>query len=128
MNLPERKNMRRIHDYRHIVGDKVISQIYHKASKLYDKRVIHVNSTYAGGGVAEILNSLAPLMNDAGVDADWRILRGTPDLFNITKKFHNALQGDKINLTSIKKKLYLQANEDFSTYAFLYMIRSHCLL
>jgi len=111
--------MRRIHDYRHIVGDKVISQIYHKASKLYDKRVIHVNSTYAGGGVAEILNSLAPLMNDAGVDADWRILRGTPDLFNITKKFHNALQGDKIHLTSIKKKLYLQANEDFSTYALL---------
>ncbi len=111
--------MKRIHDYRHIVGDKVISKIYQKASKLYNKRVINVNSTYAGGGVAEILNSLAPLMNDAGVDADWRIIRGTPDLFNITKKFHNALQGDKINLTSIKKKLYLQANEDFSTYALL---------
>lgn len=111
--------MKRVHDYRHIVGDKVISRIYQKANKLYHKRVIHINSTYAGGGVAEILNSLTPLMNDAGVDTDWRIIRGTPDLFNITKKFHNALQGDKINLSSIKKKLYMQANEDFSTYASL---------
>ena len=111
--------MKKILDYRHIVGDKIISDIYQKARKLYKKRVIHVNSTYAGGGVAEILNSLAPLMNDAGVDTDWRIIRGTPDLFNITKKFHNALQGDTINLTSIKKKIYIQANEDFSTYALL---------
>ena len=82
--------MKKILDYRHIVGDKVISDIYQKARKLYKIRVIHVNSTYAGGGVSEILNSLAPLMNDAGVDTDWRIIRGTPDLFNITKKFHNA--------------------------------------
>jgi len=111
--------MRRISDYRHIVGDKVISEIYQKARKLYGKRIIHINSTYAGGGVAEILNSLAPLLNDAGLYADWRILRGTPDLFNITKKFHNALQGDKINLTEIKKKLYIQANEDFSAYALI---------
>ena len=111
--------MKRIQDYRNIVGDKTISQIYHKANKLYNKRVINVNSTYAGGGVAEILTSLVPLMNDAGVDTDWRIIRGTPDLFNITKKFHNALQGDRINLSNIKKKLYVQANEEFSTYALL---------
>ena len=111
--------MRSLIDYRTIVGDKVISNIYEKARLLYKRRIININSTYAGGGVAEILGSLVPLMNDVGVKADWRIIRGTPDLFNITKKFHNALQGDPLNLTRIKKKLYLQANESFSNYAII---------
>lgn len=109
--------MKRIIDYRKIVGDRVIRSIFSKAQKLSSKRIIHINSTYAGGGVAEILNSLAPLMNDAGVDTDWRIIRGTPDLFNITKEFHNALQGDTLQLNQMKQKLYLQVNEDFSAYA-----------
>ncbi|MBN1479290.1 glycosyltransferase [candidate division KSB1 bacterium] len=111
--------MKKIIDYRTIVGDKVISDIYQKAGALRKKRIININSTYAGGGVAEILGSLVPLMNDVGVQADWRIIRGTPDLFNITKKFHNALQGDNINLSRIKKELYLQANESFSQYAYI---------
>lgn len=108
--------MKKLSDYREIVGDKVISDIYRKARGIYGKRVLNINSTYMGGGVAEILNSLAPLLNDVGVDAGWRIIRGTEDLFNITKKFHNALQGDPINLTDIKKELYIQTNEDFSQY------------
>jgi len=108
--------MRSLEDYREIVGDEVIYSIYRKARKLYGRRVLHINSTYYGGGVAEILTSLVPLMNDTGIEADWRILHGTPDLFTITKKFHNALQGDSINLTEIKKELYVGVNEDFSTY------------
>jgi len=108
--------MRNLSDYRKIVGDKVISEIYKRARKLYGKRILHINSTYLGGGVAEILISLVPLMNDVGIDAGWRIIRGTQDLFTITKKFHNALQGDPLNLSEIKKKLYIQANEEFSTY------------
>lgn len=108
-----------LNDYRDIVGDKVISKIYKKARKLYGKRIIHLNSTYLGGGVAEILNSLVPLFNDIGIDAGWRIIRGNPDLFSITKKFHNALQGDRINLTEIKKRLYIQASEEFSVYTHL---------
>jgi trehalose synthase len=111
--------MKRLIDYRSIVGDKVIADIYKKAQTLNKKRILNINSTYAGGGVAEILSSLVPLMNDAGVRTDWRVIRGTPDLFNITKKFHNALQGDSLNLTRIKKQLYLQANEDFSQYAYI---------
>ena len=55
-------------------------------------------------------------MNSIGIDTDWRTLHGSPDFFMITKKFHNALQGDKINLTNIKKKIYEETNEDFSTY------------
>jgi trehalose synthase len=108
--------MRNLEDYREIVGEEAISSIYKKARRLYGKKVLHINSTYYGGGVAEILNTFVPLMNDAGVAADWRILRGTPDFFDITKKFHNALQGDEINLTPIKKHLYAQANSDFSSY------------
>ncbi|MFC1557728.1 glycosyltransferase [candidate division KSB1 bacterium] len=108
--------MKMLTDYRHIVGDKVITDIYKKARKLYGKPILHINSTYMGGGVAEILNSLVPLMNDVGLNAGWRIIRGTTDLFTITKKFHNAIQGDPINLSEIKKKLYISANEDFSTY------------
>jgi len=108
--------MRSLKDYREIVGDEVIYTIYKKARRLYGKRVLHINSTYYGGGVAEILSSLVPLMNNIGIEADWRILHGTPDLFTITKKFHNALQGDSINLTEIKKQLYVGANEDFSIY------------
>jgi len=108
--------MIKLTNYRGIVGDDIISKIYKKARKLYGKNILHINSTYLGGGVAEILNSLVPLMNEVGTDAGWRIIRGTSDLFTITKKFHNALQGNNINLTEIKKRLYLQANEDFSTY------------
>jgi trehalose synthase len=108
--------MRTLEEYRDIVGEEVISCIYRKARTLYGMRVLQINSTYYGGGVAEILNTFVPLMNDAGVEADWRILRGTPDFFDITKKFHNALQGDDINLTQIKKRLYSQASEDFSSY------------
>lgn len=108
-----------LNDYREIVGDKIISEIYKKARGLYGKSIIHLNSTYMGGGVAEILNSLVPLFNDIGIDAGWRVIHGNPDLFNITKKFHNALQGDKINLTEIKKKLYIQASEEFSVYTHL---------
>ncbi len=105
-----------LEDYRPIVGDEVINEINRQVRPLYGKHVLHVNSTYHGGGVAEILNSFVPLMNDAGVDAGWRILPGTPEFFGVTKKFHNALQGAEINMTEIKKKLYTQASEVFSTY------------
>lgn len=108
---------RSLNDYREIVGDDAIGKIYHKARKLRGKTVVHVNSTYYGGGVAEILSGIVPLMNDVGIAAGWRMMRGTPDFFDITKKFHNALQGNSLNLSEIKKKLYAQANEDFSTYS-----------
>ena len=109
--------MLRLGDYRSIVGDRVISDIYKRARKLAGKRVLNLNSTYMGGGVAEILNSLVPLMNNAGVDADWRILRGNSSFFTVTKKLHNALQGEAVELSDIEKKTYIQANENFSSYA-----------
>ncbi|MDY6893376.1 MAG: glycosyltransferase [Chloroflexota bacterium] len=100
-------------DYRPVVGDETVGDIYRKARGLQGMRIQHINSTFQGGGVAEILNSLVPLMNDIGIDADWRVLHGTPDFFTVTKKFHNALQGGSLNLSDLKKQLYLQTNATF---------------
>ncbi len=105
-----------LEDYRDIVGDDVIAEIYRLARSLYGRKVLHINSTYYGGGVAEILDSLVPLLNCAGVDADWRILRGTPEFFTITKKFHNAIQGETIRMTDIKASLYIENNQNFASY------------
>ncbi|OQX53817.1 MAG: glycosyl transferase family 1 [Candidatus Omnitrophica bacterium 4484_213] len=108
--------MHSLEDYYELAGDKVISDIHKKARKLYGKHILHINSTCQGGGVAGILASLIPLMNDVGIEAGWRILHGNPDFFSITKKFHNALQGEQINLSEIKKELYTQTNKLFSVY------------
>jgi len=108
--------IRSLDDYRQVVGDGALAQIYAQARRLQGKRILHINSTHQGGGVAEILGSLVPLMNDVGLEADWRVLHGTPDFFAITKKFHNALQGGSLNLTDIKKQIYVQTNEAFSVY------------
>jgi trehalose synthase len=92
--------------YQDIVGDQLIAKIRSEASSLSEKKMVHINSTYQGGGVAEILNSLIILLNDVGIETDWRILHGNLDFFTITKKFHNALQGDRINLSEKKKEIY----------------------
>jgi len=106
----------RMDDYANIVGEEVLYEIYKNARLLCGKSIVNINSTYYGGGVVEILSALVPLMNDAGIETGWRHLRGTPEFFKITKKFHNALQGDPIHFTDIKKLLYIEANEDFSMY------------
>lgn len=108
--------MKRLEDYRGIVSDVIITDLYRRASLLHDRHVVHMNSTAQGGGVAEMLYALVPLMNDVGVDAGWRVLVGSDDFFGVTKKFHNGLQGDPVNLTDNKKRLYVQANESFSQY------------
>lgn len=105
-----------LENFRKIVPDKTLAEIYARARGLYGKHIVHVNSTYMGGGVAEILYSLVMLMNDVGIDTGWRILHGTPNFFEITKSFHNALQGAEIDLTEDIKDLYLQVNGNYSRF------------
>jgi trehalose synthase len=105
--------------YKKIFGNEVINEIYEKAEKFSKKHLVCISSTYQGGGVAELLNNLVPLFNRIGIDMGWRILQGTPDFFMITKKFHNALQGDKINLSNRKKKIYVENNHRFSEFTHL---------
>ena len=111
--------MLRLEDFRHIVSDETLAEIYAKARRLYGKHIVHLNATYQGGGVAEILYSLVLLMNDVGIDAGWRILHGSQEFFEITKSFHNALQGAKLNLSTRKKRTYLQVNDNFSRFSHL---------
>lgn len=95
-----------LEDYKKLVDDSVIQRISEKAKKLKGLHVAHVNSTYYGGGVAELLSSLTLLMNSVGIKTGWRVIQGSPDFFSITKKMHNALQGGEINLTERKKAIY----------------------
>lgn len=96
----------RVERYRVFVGDESVDRVWQKASRLAGLHVAHINSSFYGGGVAEILASLSLLMNAVGVQTGWRLLRGSPDFFSVTKKWHNALQGDQINLTERKKRIY----------------------
>jgi len=102
--------MNTLNDYRKIVGDKKINEIINEAKPLKGKYLTHINSTFYGGGVAEILSSLVFLMNDVGIKAEWRLLRGDKNFFNITKSFHNSLQGSDIKLTEKNKKIYEKIN------------------
>lgn len=95
-----------VEDYEPLVGAATVERILRKASRLRDLHVTHVNSTYYGGGVAELLSSLTLLMNGAGIRTGWRVIQGRPDFFSITKKMHNALQGAEINLTDLKLQIY----------------------
>ena len=106
-------------DYRKVAGESIINEILSKAEKLSVKHLVCISSTHSGGGVAELLNSLVFLFDEMGIDFGWRILHGTPDFFTITKKFHNALQGERINLSSMKKDIYYEVNRRFSKFTHL---------
>jgi trehalose synthase len=98
--------MKILEDHRKIVGDKIVDEIIKEAEPLKGKYVSHINSTYYGGGVAEILDSLVYLMNEVGINAGWRLIKGSDDFFRITKLFHNGCQGAKINITPSMLELY----------------------
>lgn len=95
-----------IEDYQPLIGAEAVERILKKAKPLRDLHVVNVNSTYYGGGVAELLGSMTILMNSIGIKTGWRVIQGFPDFFSITKKMHNALQGGEINLTDRKKEIF----------------------
>lgn len=102
----EPKRIVQVEDYEPYIGAEAVERILDKAKPLRDLRVANVNSTYYGGGVAEILSAKTLLMNSLGIKTGWRVIQGSPDFFSVTKKMHNALQGDKIHLTNRKKQIY----------------------
>jgi trehalose synthase len=108
-----------IEDYEPLVGAEVVERICDKAAKLKGLRITNFNSTYYGGGVAEIISSLTLLMNSLGLRTEWRVIQGTPDFFSITKKMHNALQGAEIDLSTIKKEIFEQVIYENSLRNFL---------
>ncbi len=80
-------------DYTHIVGRQLVEEIRSLADGLEGKRVLHLSATAFGGGVAEILYTLVPLMSDVGLHCEWHVMLGREEFYNVTKRLHNALQG-----------------------------------
>jgi len=103
-----------IEDYSEIIGVYKVKEIKEMASKLQGERIVMVNSTPSGGGVAEILISMTQIMNNLGLKVGWRILKGPENFFQITKKFHNSLQGEEIELNNDIKETYEQVNYENS--------------
>ncbi len=99
-----------LESYREIVGSDVISYLHQLAALLEGKKVVHVNSTRLGGGVAEILHRLVPLMQQLGIDARWYVIEGSEDFFKCTKSMHNALQGSDIQIPQELLGVYENTN------------------
>src|SRR5918911_370778 len=97
-------------DYATIASRGLMDEIRRLAESLQSKRVLHLSATAFGGGVAEINYALIPLMRDAGLDVEWRIIRGGEDFFAVTKTIHNALQGNPQGLTDDQRETFARYN------------------
>lgn len=89
----------RLQDYEQIVGREEIAELSVFAERVGNKRLQNINSTAVGGGVAEILTRLVPLLGELGIVATWDVIKGDQAFFNITKAFHNALHGHPEEIT-----------------------------
>ena len=96
-----------VDSYAGTAGSEVVERLRVLAEPLRGMRVLHLNATPYGGGVAEILRSEVPLLRDLGLAADWKIITGDKDFFSVTKTMHNALQGSPRSLTEHEKEIYL---------------------
>ncbi|MBP8646590.1 MAG: glycosyl transferase family 1, partial [Syntrophobacteraceae bacterium] len=101
-----------LHKYAQIVGEEVVDQLWQLAESLRGMRIVHVNSTREGGGVAEILNWLVPLKNELGIHTDWEVVAGGPEFYQCTKSFHNAIQGNRAEIPSSLLRAYEETNEE----------------
>jgi trehalose synthase len=93
-------------DYQSIIPRDLYAEIRELAGPLEGRRVLHINATSFGGGVAEILYTLVPLMSDVGLAAEWQVITAANEFFNVTKGYHNGLQGAPFEVTSEVRELY----------------------
>jgi len=103
----------KIDEYAPAAGRSAIEELKIIASKLKGKTILNVNSTAVGGGVAEILSRMLPMMTELGIKPRWELIKGGEDFYAVTKKFHNALHGTRQELTAADFQLYrdtLKAN------------------
>ena len=100
-----------LEEYRPIVGEGVIAELRLLGERLSDRSILNVNSTRVGGGVAEILNRLVPLLQEVGVDARWDVIRGTQEFFDLTKRLHNALHGKHDIFSAQDREIFNHATE-----------------
>ncbi|NLY74179.1 MAG: glycosyltransferase [Firmicutes bacterium] len=112
--------MRDINDYIPIVGQSVIDELKLLAAKLEGKKIQNINSTLIGGGVAEILSCMIPLLRQLGVDAGWDAIKGNERFFNITKNFHNALHGVPVEFSQDDFDFFVAMNRENAAKMELY--------
>ncbi len=93
-------------DYQSVVVKPLMEEIKELADSLRGMRVLHINATSFGGGVAEILYTLVPLMRDVGLDTDWRVIMAPQEFYETTKVMHNALQGNPASLNPVQREIF----------------------
>jgi trehalose synthase len=98
-------------DYQSIVGKAQVDALRFLAADLKGRTIKMVNSTAVGGGVAEMLNRLVPLLSELEVPTHWEVITGGNDFFEVTKAFHNALHGSPYELTKSAQEIFLMYNE-----------------
>lgn len=104
--------MAKLDEYRKIVGNEVIDELYFLAERLHGIRIKNINSTSFGGGVAEILSSIIPLMHELRLDVSWEVIEGDERFFAITKTIHNGLHGVDVRLSRSDLDYFLKVNEE----------------
>jgi len=100
-----------INDYEPIIGAEALDELRVVAALVNHRRLQNINSTSVGGGVAEILTRMIPLLRDLGIDATWDLIKGDQAFFNVTKAFHNALHGKHEEITPEMLDIYRQTTE-----------------
>ncbi len=98
-------------DYVDVVGPYIIEELTTLASHAGSRSIQMVNSTAVGGGVAEMLHRVVPLLRELGIQVEWKVIEGNERFFEVTKSFHNALQGNPLKLTEEDFQTYLDCNE-----------------
>src|SRR4051794_4006066 len=97
-------------EYASIVGRSLAEEIRTLAEPMQGRRMLHLSATAFGGGVAEIQYTLIPLLNDVGIEAEWRVIQGRDEFFDVTKAIHNGLQGNPQSLTDEQKEVFTRYN------------------
>ena len=103
--------MAKIEEYIPLVGQAVIDDLRLLGERLKGKVIQHINSTPVGGGVAEILNRMVPLLRELEVDAKWDVIKGGEQFFEVTKKFHNALHGRAEEITKRDFEVFMETSQ-----------------
>ena len=101
----------RLEDYQCLVGKPELDELLYLAQSLRGKAIKMVNSTKLGGGVAEMLNRVVPLLQELEIAADWDVITGDTEFFAVTKRFHNALQGAEYHLTNRDREIFLRYDD-----------------
>ena len=107
MELPT-LGMHSFERYASLIGQETTERILEKSEVLRGSHIVHISSTFYGGGVTELLTPLTLMMNATGIETDWHLIQGTPGFFGCTKKLHNTLQGQSVEFSDAEKTIYEQ--------------------